>query len=397
MSINEVAEKNSKSVSYVIDNFVIGNVILQTNEDVFKKGSVAIPYLEGPPGIGKTAIISEKIKDLNWSLLTIQPALKPIEEYGGIPRFRYIQIDGEKILATEWSIPDILVELHKRSKEYDIVVFFWDDIHLCGPEHLALMQECFTERSIRGYRLPANVGIVLAGNDSNKAGYRSLSSAIINRCVKLPVHPSFEEWKNDFAIKNDVHPGIVSFLGNTMYTKYFQEEEQIDAPWASVRQWTRLSNFVTEYEKTMGTMSPDSLLYYATGSVGNEAASQFAKYYEIFSKFDLEKIFKESKNFRLPEDVIDRYALIFAVNNYFINNYSKNTKKLLTESFVNIVNKYLEEEPALALLLLKEIVLIDKKSIKMKSKLDVLELLQMLESKNPGLITKVLDKRENDE
>ncbi len=394
MPTMEITEKNSKSISFVIDNFVIGNIILQTKEEIFEKGSVAIPYLEGSPGIGKTAVIGSKVKDLNWTLLTIQPALKPIEEYGGIPRFRYIPIEeGKKILATEWSIPDILVELHKRSKEYDIVVFFWDDVHLCGPEHLALMQECFTERSIRGYRLPANVGLVLAGNDSNKAGYRSLSSAIINRCVKLPVHPDFNEWKNNFAIRI-VHPAIVSFLGHTMYAKHFQEEEQIDTPWASVRQWTRLSNFIVEYEKTLGaTMPPDMLLYYATGHVGKEAASQFVKYYEIFSKFDMEKIFNDSESFELPVDIIDRYAMIFAIINYFVNNYGKTTKDKLTKDLVNIVNKYLKEESALALLLLKEIVLIDK-SVKTKAKLDVLDLLSKIEEKNPGVIGKVLDSRQ---
>ena len=173
-----------------INDFVIPNMVLQCTPEVIEKGGVSIPLLLSKPGAGKTSICYQKFNTLEWNMLAIQPALKPIEEYGGIPKFKFIKLgeDQEKVLGTIWSIPEILVELHKMSKMFDLVVFFWDDIHLCGPEHLALMQECFTERSIRGYKLPANVAILLAGNPSHKAGFRSLSSAIINRCVRLPVY-----------------------------------------------------------------------------------------------------------------------------------------------------------------------------------------------------------------
>lgn len=399
--MQELENVNSKSVTHVIENFVIGNVGLQIIPEVFKKGWVAIPYLEGPPGIGKTSILGSKLQDLNWGLLTIQPALKPIEEYGGIPKFKNIKLneEGEKILGTQWSIPEVLVQLHKLSEKHDLVVFFWDDIHLCGPEHLALMQECFSERSIRGYKLPDNVAIVLAGNNSSKAGYRSQSSAIINRCVKLPVHPDYDSWKNNFAIKNQIHPAIISFLGHPMYAKYLQEEEQIDTPWASVRQWTRLSNFIVAYESQMGSMDPDNLLYYATGHVGKEAASEFSRYHEIFSKFDMKTIFENSKDFQLASDPIDRYIAVFAIVTYFVNAYNKNTKKALHEQLTDIVGEYLKSEESLGLLMLREIGLIDTKAIGLKTRIDFLELLKTLDEKHPGLINKVLNTRKelNDE
>jgi len=206
--LDDIDSEFEQPLEDVINNFIIPNCGLQINKDLIAKSGVAIPLMLSKPGAGKTSILNQKCSEFNWGLLTIQPALKPTEEYGGIPKFRYFKFredDVNKTLGTVWSIPEVVVELHKLSAKHDLVIFFWDDIHLCGPEHLALMQECFTERAIRGYKLPHNCAIVLAGNPSNKAGFRSLSSAIINRCVRLAVYAGFEDWKKNFAIPNEIH------------------------------------------------------------------------------------------------------------------------------------------------------------------------------------------------
>lgn len=389
---------DEKEIEYAlqdcINHFVIPNCVLQTREDIIDKGGVAIPLLLGKPGAGKTAICKQTFTTLEWCMLTIQPALKPIEEYGGIPKFKTFCIEGteEKILGTTWSIPEVLVELHKLSSKHALVVFFWDDIHLCGPEHLALMQECFTERSIRGYNLPGNVAILLAGNPSHKAGFRSLSSAIINRCVKLNVYSSYEHWKGNFAVKEGIHSSIVSFLGHAMYSKYFHEEEQVDDAWASPRQWTRLSNFLCAYEEQVGNLMPNNqLLYYSSGHVGKEAASQYMRYYEIFSKFDVKSIFEDSKNFVMPSDELDRYIFVFAALNHIVQSYSKKAKETLLEQIVDISAVLLNSDESIGLLLLKEIMLVSTKTSKVK--INTTAILSKLEETHPGLIKKILDDR----
>jgi hypothetical protein len=380
-----------------ITDFVVPNMVLQCTPEIIEKGGVSIPLLLSKPGAGKTAICQQKFNTMDWTMLTIQPALKPIEEYGGIPKFKWIKtknIDGEtdKVLGTIWSKPEILVELDRLSLLYELVVFFWDDIHLCGPEHLALMQECFTERTIRGYKLPSNVAILLAGNPSHKAGFRSLSSAIINRCARLPVYSNYDHWKGNFAIKNNIHSSIVSFLGHAMYSKYFHEDEQIDDPWASPRQWTRLSNFLCSYEDYQEKLMPiNQILFYANGHVGKEAASQYMRYYEIFSKFDVKSIFENSKNFKTPDDELDRYIFVFAALNYIVNKYNKKTQDIINLQIVDIVTVLLKSDESLGLLLLKEIMTVDSKSI--KTKIKTIDIIDNLEKTNPGLIKKILDDR----
>ena len=382
----------------VINNFVLPNCGLQVNPTIIDKSGVAIPLVLSKPGAGKTSIMNQKSVGYNWGMITIQPALKPIEEYGGIPKFKYFKFDAtdpdNKTLGTVWSIPEVIVDLYKLSKTKDLVLFFWDDIHLCGPEHLALMQECFTERAIRGYKLPSNCAIVLAGNPSNKAGFRSLSSAIINRCVRLPVYAKFEDWKNNFAVPNEMHHSIISFLGHPMYTKFFHEEEQVDMPWSSPRQWARLSNFVTSYEEGTGKMMPtNQLLFYATGHVGSEAASQYMRHYEIYSKFDVENAFNDSENFVVPSDELERYIFVFAALDYITSRKKKDQKELAIQ-VSNIEEKFLNVDESLGLLLLKEILLV-KKTKALKIKVDSLmnDIFNELNKKFPDLLKKILDER----
>lgn len=373
-----------------INDFVLANCVLQCTPEIMLKGGVSIPLLLSKPGAGKTSICQQKVAPLNWGMLTIQPALKPIEEYGGIPKFK----TTKGVLGTVWSIPEVLVELHRLSEIHELIIFFWDDIHLCGPEHLALMQECFTERSIRGYKLPSNVAILLAGNPSHKAGFRSLSSAIINRCVRLPVCSKFEDWKKNFAVQNSIHSSIISFLGHAMYTKYFHEEEQVDDPWASPRQWTRLSNFLCSYEEQTDKMMPtNQMLFYATGHIGKEAASQYMRYYEIFMKFDMKSVFDNSTTFVTPDDELDRYVFVFAALNYITNKYNKKTQDLLNDQIVDIISVLLSTDESLGLLLLKELMMVDSKSIKTKIKIPVI--IDALEIVNPGLIKTILDDRKS--
>ncbi len=391
-----IDKEQEVTVKAAINDFIIPGIVLQIREDIKRKGGVSIPYLLSKPGAGKTSIVGQVCELMSWGMLTIQPALKPIEEYGGIPKFKTITFEDsqEKVLGTVWSIPDVMIELKNLSEKHEVVVFFWDDLHLCGPEHLALMQEFFTERSIRGYKIPDNVGIVLAGNQSNKAGYRSLSSAIVNRCVRLPVYAAFSDWKVDFAIQNGIHQSIISFLGHPMYSKFFHEEELVDMPWGSPRQWARLSNFLTAYEDGMKKPMPSNqVLYFATGHVGAEAASQYVRYFEIFTKFDIVKIFEDTKNFSVPDDELDRYIFVFACLNHIVGNYSKRNKEEMNKKIVDVVGKMFEADESLGLLLLKEIILQDSKRVK----IDIASILKELKEKHDGIVQKVLDKRKEDD
>ena len=287
---------------------------------------IAIPYILGPPGIAKTAMLIDMCKKENWNLLITHYGLRPIEEVSGIPNFQNVDLGDNKIvLGTQWSLPDILTDIYKINDPNKITIWFLDDMHLASPALISLGYELFSERKLRGNQIPANVAFVLAGNTSSKAGAKTMFSAVINRCAMLPVHLDFTQWKNDYALPMSLNSKIISFLSNSKNQRYAQEEEKInmDAGWASFRSWTRFSNLLNPMEAFYKDIPTEQILYYGTAHVGEEAASEFSTYYKIFSQVETEKIFKREIPIKVPDDLTGQYVYAMANISEFFNLYLK--------------------------------------------------------------------------
>ena len=353
----EIDTSNSKPLNEVIE-LAIGNCTLQTAGI-----DVAIPYIVGAPGGGKTASIQSLADKYNWGVVSTHFALKPLEETGGIPQFEDITINGEKALGTIWSFPDIMKQLYKTAEKYagekQMVIWLLDDMHLMSAVHNAMMYELLTERKLREYTLPKNVAMILAGNHaSNKAGAKTMFSAIINRVALMPVYTSYEAWKTNFAISNNVNPAIISFLEHDQYTQFFHEEEQVATPWGSPRAWTRLSNMINAQESWYHkAMKDDMLLYLTAAHVSTEAASQFQQYYGIFTKFDIPAILQSGDKYKLPDNPVDRYALAYALTSNFAGRKDRNT---IVFPFSQILHKYIKDHQDLGLMVIHEIINIEK-------------------------------------
>ena len=346
-------DQYTKEINEVM-KIVTSNVYMQVNGL-----DVAYPYVVGAPGGGKTTALTTLCSQLGWDLISTHFALKPLEETGGIPQFKNIKIKGKDTLATIWSFPDIMKELYLAAEKSKIVIWLLDDIHLCGTVHMAMLYELLTERKLRDYKLPKNVAIVLAGNHGdNKAGAKTMFSAIINRIALFPVYTSYSGWKLNFAIKNKIHPAIMSFFGNSKYDQFFHEKEQVDSPWGSPRSWTRLSNLISQLEKwKKQELSSDELLYLAQGHVSKESASEFLQYYKIFMKFKIEDILKNADDFELPDSPVNKYALAFALCNHYSRLQDPNT---IIKQFSKIIYKYITDSPDLGIMIIHEIIDVEK-------------------------------------
>jgi hypothetical protein len=375
--------QNSKALHEVI-NEVLWNCHLQTQGI-----DVGVPFITGAPGGGKTASIHYLSKEYGFGVVSTHIALKPIEETGGIPQFDTIMINGKPVLGTIWSFPDIMKTLYEMAeqKKDSIIVWLLDDAHLMSPIHMGLLYELFTERSLRNYRIPNNCAMVMAGNTSSKSGAKSLFSAIINRCVMMPVYTDFNGWKNNFALKeeNKIHPAFVSFLGNLQYQKFFHEEEQVDVAWGSPRSWTRFSNEVKsreEYYKKI--ISTDTCLYIGSGYVGKEGASEFATYYKIYSEFDIDNILTDYKNYQLPTDSVKTYALAYALTTNYIG---RSDRDKFLPNISHLIGLFMKEASELSIMIIKEI----RQFEKVANKKNILnKIIVQLQKTEPDLTRSVL-------
>lgn len=307
---------------------------------------IAIPYILGPPGIAKTAMLVDMCRKEKWNLLVTHYGLRPIEEVSGIPNFQNIELDGKTVLGTQWSLPDILTDIYRINDPNKITIWFLDDMHLASPSLIALGYELFSERKLRGHQIPPNVAFVLAGNTSSKAGAKTMFSAVINRCAMLPVYLDFNQWKNDYAFPMGLNSKIISFLSNSKNQRYAQEEEKInmDAGWASFRSWTRFSNLLNPMEEFYKDVPTDQILYYGAAHVGEEAASEFSTYYKIFSQVETVKIFKREIPIKVPDDLTGQYVYTMANISEFFNLYlKKDLQQTAKNDLIQIMSEILLE------------------------------------------------------
>ena len=341
-------------------SLLIGNAYLQMSGQ-----TVAIPFLRGKPGAGKTYSITNLCQKYNWGFMSTHFAVKPIEETGGIPQFKKINLNGEECVGTIWSIPDLIVTLHDLCSNHDFNLWLLDDAHLLSPIHMTLMYELLTERSIRGHKLPDNLALCLAGNTSNKAGAKTLFSAIVNRLIFMDIYTPFQHWKEDFAVPNNINPTVVSFLQYETNSRYFHEEEKTDKPWGSPRSWTNLANMIDGLIKLNYKLTSQDILYLAEGHIG-DGASEFTTYWEIYSKFDFNNILYQIYNNQydlkdLPN--YEKYVLTMGLTKYYINKICGNdenqqkqqsNKKYYNTAFAKFLIMLLKTYEDLSLLSLRE-------------------------------------------
>lgn len=293
------------------------------------KADVAIPCLVGDAGIGKTASLQKMCHDNDYNLIDIHYGLKPLEDISGLPDFaETVTINGIEIKNTRWTLPDILGEVWNLSQNGKLTVIFLDDFHAASPGNMALGYEMFTERKLRGYPFPDRSAFVLAANcQGSKDLANTIPAPIVNRIAMFPVHVEFSAWKKNFAIPYGVNSKVLSFLSNTKNRKYFQQEEQVNKPWASARAWTKLSGLINPLEDAMKTIKHQDILYFAEAHVGEEAAAEFTTYYKIFSEVETDKIFNGEIEPEVPHDMSGQYVFILANVSEFFNRFLKSSAK----------------------------------------------------------------------
>lgn len=362
---NKLMSTNTMSMKEVV-KIAMAQVAMQ-----LQGKDVAIPYIQGIPGIGKTQVSLAEATRRKINMLHVHFGLTPIEEISGIPLPKDVMFNEERIKGTDWTIPEILSKSYELTKneetgKYDNpVLIFIDDVHLCSPAHMALMFEMFTEKTLRGYPFPKKSAFILAGNSSSKAGAKTMFSAIVNRCSVYPVEADFDYWKMNFALRAGVNKKILGFLSNERYQqKYFTGEELVNSPWPSPRAWTRLGNLLNEMEGAKINPSVNEISYYSAAHVGGEAASDFSSFYNFYSKTEIDAVFDRTKKIAIPDDNSGRYIYgISAVNEYSgrIIKSDKDKKKVsdTIEIFSDIIIEISKVTSEIGFAMMKELIMIE--------------------------------------
>lgn len=247
-----------------------------------------VPYLEGPPGIGKTAQVRQYAADNGLDLIIYEASLRDTTDLLGIPT------PGENG-KVKWLTPGDLPYSGRG-------ILFLDDLPAAPPEIFPALLRLLLDRQVGSYTLPEGWHIVAAGNrQQDRAGALSLNSAVINRLFVIPCVADVQHW-HDWAKHNGVDADIRHYILSHPDKLHMLEETDSDGcPFPSPRSWAAASRLIKA-----GLPKKQAL----AGTVGEQTAEEFLAWLEIRQELPtLGEILREPHDCHVPENPLIQLEL----------------------------------------------------------------------------------------
>lgn len=196
-----------------------------------------VPVISGPPGVGKTSIVSQVAASLKLGLIKIDCSTLSFEQVQGNP-IPSTNEDGEE--TTEFSDSLLYKIIQKRAEEekpekpfkgYNYIIFF-DELNRTTTKTFNGLRKLILEKEFEnGKKLPEGSIVLAAINPSDKAGITELTKHMVDVLDIITSTPSWKatlEWlreqQNNLDLENDgVSEGVLkvieAFAGRFSVTK----------------------------------------------------------------------------------------------------------------------------------------------------------------------------------
>ena len=264
------------------DGLNMGDVKLKQFVDLVKysiEDGEYEPFLAlGPAGIGKTQMLHQLAEEMGIGYKEMRLIHLSEIDLKGIPTLK----EGEG--GTRSSFASI-EDLPYVDTDGETGVLVLDEITSANS---AVRAACFqlldSSRGIGKYKLPPKWIVVCLGNGPEDGGkYVGLESAFISRCESYRVNCNVEDWTK-WAIQNGINKAVTAFVQNEpSFLHKLDPEAEDGVVFPCPRSWERLSKSLNRFEKRAKGLvkSREDIRVWASGTIGNEAASKFATFYML--------------------------------------------------------------------------------------------------------------------
>ena len=229
-------------------------------------------FISGPPGIGKSDIVSQITNSFeNSKLIDIRLSLWDPTDIKGMPY--YAANDNTMKWAPPMELPDAAM-----AKKYKTIVLFLDEMNSAAPAVQAAAYQLILNRRVGTYVLPDNVLIVAAGNrDADKGVTYRMPAPLANRFVHLELKVDFDDWFQ-WATENKIHTDVVGYLTFSKKDLYDFDPKSPSRSFATPRSWSFVSELLEDDDDENTTTD------LVSGSVGEGLAVKFMAHRKMASK-----------------------------------------------------------------------------------------------------------------
>ena len=228
-------------------------------------------FIWGPPGIGKSDIVSQISEDIDAYMIDVRLSLWEPTDIKGVPY--YAANDNTMKWAPPAELPDA-----KMAKKYKKIVLFLDEMNSAAPAVQAAAYQLILNRKVGTYKLPDNVLIVAAGNrEADKGVTYRMPAPLANRFVHLELKVDFDDWFS-WAVKNNIHEDVVGYLTFAKKDLYDFDPKSPSRSFATPRSWSFVSELLEDDDDENTTTD------LVSGAVGEGLAVKFMAHRKVASK-----------------------------------------------------------------------------------------------------------------
>lgn len=240
---------------------ILSHLIFESGDD---GRQLAVPYVIGEKGDGKSTIIRELCESKDAAVIDIRLALEDVPDLKGFPHI----VNGKTEFATPEWIPHG-TSLEKYS-QYKYVVIFFDEMARAKLDVHQVIFKMILDFAHQDIIFDKKVRFVAADNPATKdyKGVNKLDSALMNRFVSLHYDgPTVQEWTEYEQDKSD-----------SMITRFINEQTQLFRKGNATPR--TLSKIGRRILKSSIKEDKGSLFNIIDGMCGPEFAASFIRYYE---------------------------------------------------------------------------------------------------------------------
>jgi hypothetical protein len=221
------------------------------------------PFIWGPPGIGKSALVLEAAELLDLPSVTLLGTQIAPEDLIGVPRIRALE-NGSGAFVTEFCPPRAIL----RPEPF---LLFIDELNSAVPDVQKAFYSLILDRRLGDYVLPAGSRVVGAGNRvEDRALVRPMATALANRMIHVALSPDPEAWLV-WGAQAGVHPLVLSFIRARPDRLFELPPTDATPAYPTPRAWHMLSDAI---ESIGDHLWPAA----AAGSVGDRAGAEWTAF-----------------------------------------------------------------------------------------------------------------------
>ena len=280
----------------------------------------------GPPGTGKTSIITALAIALGLPCECVIASVREPADFGGLP---VVRENGVQLHAPAWA---------RRLAQAGKGILFLDEISTAPPAVQAALLRVVLDRVVGDLSLPPAVAVVAAANPPEcAAGGWDLSAPLANRFCHLPWNLDPQGWINGMLsgftspsairLPNGWEKGIpaaralvASFIRHRPHLLLHlpESEEQAGRAWPSPRSWDMASRLLGACTATQAGDDVTAMLI--SGCVGDGPGLEFLAWRRALDLPDPEALLRAPDKFSLPERGDQAFAVLTAVVSAAVRN-----------------------------------------------------------------------------